>query len=148
MIFLTAYFMKEGDMSQVPVENSDRVVRARIAPSRTWAGMLVDSAHRVTHYLHLSASPCANCNGPVIAGQMGTREDDIARETEVREIGAVCLLCGRRPAAMPEPSMEHRFRPVEWKWTIKQEAGPPVPADDMLPTELSQDADTPVQSAG
>src|SRR5947207_1596556 len=113
MIFQTAYFMKEGDMSQVPVENSDRVVRARIAPSRTWAGMLVDSAHRVTHYLHLSAFPCAHCNGPVIAGQMGTREDDIARETEFREIGAVCLFCGRRSAAMPEPSMEHRFRPVE-----------------------------------
>jgi hypothetical protein len=134
-------------MAQILTEESDPVVRARVPPARTWAGALVDSAHRVTHYLHLSAFPCAHCNGPVIAGQMGTREDDITRETEVRGIGAVCLFCGRRPAAVPEPLVAHRFRPIEWKWMIKQQAGPLNSGDDPLTAELSQDADTPVQSS-
>jgi hypothetical protein len=51
-------------------------VYARFSPPRTWSGVL-EGAERATHHLHLVAFPCEKCNGPVILGWIGTREDDI-----------------------------------------------------------------------
>jgi hypothetical protein len=113
----------------------------------TWNGTLVDASNTVTHYLHLSAFPCEKCNGPVIAGSLGTRRDDISQETDIRKIGAACIACGFSPEKMVEPAVDHRFRPVEWKWAIKphlqarQESSPADSSDDPLSVELSQDAD-------
>jgi hypothetical protein len=129
-------------MSQLPVVSDGPAVDARVSPVLTWAGGVVKATGRATHYLHLAAFPCAKCNGPVIVGSLGTRHDEIAKETEITEIGAVCLACGRRPEVMIEPSAKHRFRQVEWEWVIKKQPQPEDPGDDQLAAELSQDADT------
>jgi hypothetical protein len=47
-------------------------------------------------YLHLSAYACARCNGPVVAGSLATRENEISKETDIRHVGAICLTCGHR----------------------------------------------------
>jgi hypothetical protein len=102
---------------------------------------MVGALETVTHYLHLSAFPCEKCNGPVIAGSLGTRHDIITQETDIRPIGAICLACGFRPEIVLEPSKDHRFRPVEWHWAIKDLTRIVVSADDPLAAEPSQDAD-------
>jgi hypothetical protein len=118
--------------SQVPAVSDDPVVKARTMP---------DLAETATHYLHLSASPCEKCNGPVIAGSLGTRRDDISQETDIKTVGAICIACGFRPEFVVEPSVDHHFRPVEWRWAIKQLPRPAPFSDDLLAVELSQDAD-------
>jgi hypothetical protein len=80
-----------------------------------WNGTLADAAETATHYLHLSAFRCEKCSGPVIAGSLGTRLDDISQETDIRKIGAVCIACGFRPEIIAKQSVGHHFRPVEWK---------------------------------
>jgi hypothetical protein len=111
-------------MSQAPVVSDGPVVQARAMPPMTWNGTLVGAAETATHYLHLSAFPCEKCNGPVIVGSLGTRHDDISRETDIRRVGAACIACGFRPEIIAEESVDHRFRPVEWKWAIKEHVQP------------------------
>lgn len=105
-------------MSEVP-ELSDDPVNNRMMPPMTWNGTLVGPAETARHYLHLTAFPCQKCNGPVIAGSLGTRHDDISQETDIRAVGAICIACGCRPDAIVPPSIDHHFRPVEWQWAIK-----------------------------
>lgn len=110
--------------------------------ARTWAGKLVRADEQSTRYLHLYAFPCAKCNGPVIVGSLGTRENDLSKETALNDVGAICLACGCRPETIIGPSIGYSFRPVQWEWTKPQ---PAVTADadgESLATELSQDADT------
>ncbi len=133
-------------MSQVPIITDSPVLNARAMPPMTWNGTLVDAEETMTHYLHLSAFPCEKCNGPVVAGSVGNRLDGISQETDIRKIGAACITCGFRPETMVEPSVGHRFRPVEWRWTIKPHALPAAPSDDSLSAELSQDADSQPES--
>jgi hypothetical protein len=115
---------------------------SRASARRTWAGNLVSTAACAKHYLHLYAFPCDKCNGPVVVGSLGTKEDDISRETGISVIGAVCLACGCRPETMIQPSIGHSFRPVEWEWEIGKQPAAAASAGDSLETELSQDADT------
>jgi hypothetical protein len=127
-------------MSQVSTASQSPVVQARAMPPMTWNGTLAEAAGTETHFLHLSAFPCEKCNGPVIAASLGTRRDDISRETDIRKVGATCIACGFRPEIVAEPSVDHRFRPVEWKWAIKQ-AAQPAGLSTELAEELAQDAD-------
>jgi hypothetical protein len=113
-------------MSQTPVVTDGLVVQSRAMPPMTWSGSLVGPRETATHYLHISAFPCEKCNGPVIAGWLGTRHDDICQETDIRKVGAACIACGFMPETIVEPSVGHRFRPVEWKWAIKEHAQPAV----------------------
>lgn len=130
-------------MSQISMLRKALAVSARSSPPRTWAGTLVDAAERATQYLHLAAFPCEKCKGPVILGWIGTREDDIAKETEIKEAGAVCLSCGARPepATRIDPLEVRHFRPVEWEWTIQKKPDAIQLGGDPLTAELSQDAD-------
>jgi hypothetical protein len=128
-------------MSRTSLIKEACAVSARPSPVRTWAGTMVDAAQRATHYLHLAAVPCGKCQGPVILGWIGTREDDIAGETEVKEAGAVCLSCGSRPETPVDPLQAQHFRPVEWEWTIEKKPDAIESGGDPLPAELSQDAD-------
>jgi hypothetical protein len=123
-------------MSQVPAIDGGSRIPARATPPMTWNGTLVDAADTETYYLHLSAFPCKKCNGPVIAGSLGTRHDHISKETNVRQIGAACIACGFVPELVVEPAPEHRFRPVEWKWTIKGQAQPANPDSPSLQPEV------------
>ena len=50
-------------------------------------------------YLHLSAYPCDACAGPVIAGSLAVRENEISKETDIRPVGAICLSCGHRQSS-------------------------------------------------
>jgi len=106
-------------MPEVPEVINDPIINARMMPPMTWNGVLVGPAETATHYLHLTAFPCQKCNGPVIAGSLGTRHDVITQETEIRAVGAICIACGHRPEAILAPAVEHGFRPIEWRWAIK-----------------------------
>ena len=122
-------------MSQVPVVTDVPVAHARAVPPMTWNGTLVAAPETATHYLHLSAFACVQCNGPVIAGFLGTRHDDISKETDIRNVGAACLACGFRPEIPLEPSVEHRFRPIEWNCTVQNRAQSLPPAEGPQPEQ-------------
>jgi len=126
-------------MPQVPAADNGSTVQARVMPPMTWNGTLAAADDTETHYLHLSAFPCEKCNGPVIAGSLGTRRDSITKETDIRSVGAACIVCGFRPVIMMEPSVDHRFRPVEWKWMIKDQTQPAGHGSPAVPADLPQE---------
>ena len=68
-------------------------------------------------YLHLSAFSCDKCAGPVIAGSTAVRENEISRETDIREVGAICLSCGHRQSKATEPGLTRTFPPMRWEST-------------------------------
>ncbi len=65
------------------------------------------------HYLHLSVFQCSDCSGPVVSGSIAVRENEISKETEVSEVGAICLSCGHRQINASDGSLAcnfpHRF---------------------------------------
>jgi len=65
-------------------------------------------------YLHLSAYPCDTCAGPVISGSLGVRENEISKEIDIRQVGAICLSCGHRQCAATEPARVRHLMPMEW----------------------------------
>ena len=65
-------------------------------------------------YLHLSAYRCDACQGPVIAGSLAVRENEISKETDIRHVGAICLSCGHRQNAPTEPARVRHLMPLEW----------------------------------
>ncbi len=66
------------------------------------------------HYLHLSAYSCDKCAGPVVAGSIAVRENEISKETDVRAVGAICLTCGHRQSQATEPGVTRNFPPSLW----------------------------------
>jgi hypothetical protein len=66
-------------------------------------------------YLHLSAYSCDKCAGPVIAGLIAVRENEISKETDIRAVGAICLTCGYRQSKATEPGLTHDFPPTQWE---------------------------------
>src|SRR6201981_3917467 len=75
-------------------------------------------------YLHLSTYHCDACDGPVVAGSLAVRESEISKETDIREVGAICLSCGHRQSNATGPVLARRFLPVEWGATGAIDAGP------------------------
>ena len=76
-------------------------------------GILEGTVRR--QYLHLSAYSCDKCKGPVVSGSLAVRENEISKETEIRQVGAICLSCGHRQGKMTELGITRRFPPVEWE---------------------------------
>ena len=66
-------------------------------------------------YLHLSAYTCDRCAGPVIAGSLGVRENEISKETEISSVGAICLSCGHRQDKASAGGRPRYFFPIEWE---------------------------------
>jgi hypothetical protein len=66
-------------------------------------------------YLHLSAYACDQCAGPVIAGSLGVRENEISKEVEISAVGAICISCGHRQNKATEPGRPRYFFPIEWE---------------------------------
>lgn len=62
-----------------------------------------------TQYLHLSAYLCDDCSGPVVSGWLAVRESDVSKETDLRQVGAVCLSCGHRQSKITEPGVTVNF---------------------------------------
>jgi hypothetical protein len=73
-------------------------------------------------YLHLTAYSCDECNGPVIAGSVAVRENEISRETGIRQVGAICLSCGHRQSGPTEPERVRHLLPIEWSPVATNEA--------------------------
>ncbi|MGB9234870.1 MAG: hypothetical protein WCC04_10685 [Terriglobales bacterium] len=67
------------------------------------------------HYLHLSAYSCDKCTGPVVAGSTAVRENEISKETDIRQVGAICLSCGHRQSKATEPGLTRNFPPTRWE---------------------------------
>jgi hypothetical protein len=74
-------------------------------------------------YLHLSAYCCDECNGPVIAGSLAVRENEISKETGITPVGAICLSCGHRQSGPTEPERARHLLPIEWEPVSTSEAG-------------------------
>lgn len=66
-------------------------------------------------YLHLSAYPCDKCNGPVVAGSLAVRENEISKETDIRQVGAICLSCGHRQSKSTDVDNTRNFPPARWE---------------------------------
>jgi len=66
-------------------------------------------------YLHLSAYPCDACAGPVVAGYLAVRENEISKETDIRQVGAICLSCGHRQSEATEPAQVRHLPPMQWE---------------------------------
>jgi hypothetical protein len=66
-------------------------------------------------YLHLSAYSCDQCDGPVVAGSLAVRENEISKETDIRALGEMCLSCGHRQHHAGVASFTRHFLPVEWQ---------------------------------
>ncbi len=75
-------------------------------------------------YLHLSVFLCDVCAGPVVAGSLAVRENEISRETDIRPVGTICLSCGHR-LSTPTPSARVlHLLPMEWAPTDIAKAPP------------------------
>jgi hypothetical protein len=66
-------------------------------------------------YLHLSVYPCDTCTGPVIAGSTAVRENEISKEIDIRQVGAICLSCGHRQDKATEPARACHVLPIAWE---------------------------------
>ncbi|MGC2196493.1 MAG: hypothetical protein WA628_17600 [Terriglobales bacterium] len=66
-------------------------------------------------YLHLSAYSCDGCGGPVVAGSLAVRENEISKETDIRLVGEICLSCGHRQRQASDARSIRHFPPVEWQ---------------------------------
>jgi len=74
-------------------------------------------------YLSLSAYSCDQCKGPVISGSLAVRENEISKETDIRQVGAICLSCGHRQSSATEPARTRDLSPLEWEPVRAIEAG-------------------------
>ena len=68
-----------------------------------------------TQYLHLSVYPCDACTGPVISGSTAVRENEISKEIDILQVGAICLSCGHRQDKATEPARACHVLPIAWE---------------------------------
>lgn len=77
--------------------------------------MMCSGAPMRKQYLHLSAYSCDQCDGPVVAGSLAVRENEISKETDIRALGEMCLSCGHRQHHAGVANFTRHFLPVEWQ---------------------------------
>jgi hypothetical protein len=65
-------------------------------------------------YLHVSAYSCEKCRGPVISGSTAVRENEISKETDIGEVGTICLSSGHGQSKATAPGGTGDFPPVQW----------------------------------
>ena len=65
-------------------------------------------------YLHLCAYSCDKCRGPVVSASLGVRENEISKENQIRQVGAICLECGHRQNQAAERLRARFLPPIEW----------------------------------
>ena len=51
----------------------------------------------------------------MVSGSLAVRENDISKETDIREIGTACLSCGARQGKAAEGAFTRFFPPREWE---------------------------------
>jgi hypothetical protein len=52
--------------------------------------------------------------GAVVTASLAVRENEISKETDKQEIGAMCLACGHKEGRATEPGVARHFPPTEW----------------------------------
>ena len=57
-----------------------------------------------------------------MAGSLAVRENEISKETDIQQVGAICLSCGHRQSKMTKLGMPRQFPPVEWEQQITADA--------------------------
>jgi hypothetical protein len=65
-------------------------------------------------YLHLFVYACDSCQGPVVVGSLAVRENEISKESDIRQVGAICLSCGQRQNTSTAPASARHSLPMEW----------------------------------
>jgi len=65
-------------------------------------------------YLHLSVYSCDKCHGPMVSASFAVRENAISKETDIRQVGAMCLSCGQRQQNATGTAGVRHLPPVEW----------------------------------
>ncbi|MCU1286266.1 MAG: hypothetical protein JWO13_2616 [Acidobacteriales bacterium] len=73
-------------------------------------------------YLHLCIYRCDNCEGPVVTGSLAVRENEISERSEIRELGAMCLSCGKKQAKPADSHDARDISPVPWEQTSALDA--------------------------
>jgi hypothetical protein len=68
-------------------------------------------------YLHLAAYRCDRCNGPFVVASLAVRQNEISKETEICQLGKVCLVCGNKQCMATEFNTVRHFPPIEWEST-------------------------------
>ena len=66
------------------------------------------------HYLHLAAFTCETCNGPVLSGSFATRKTETQRESDIREVGSVCLSFRKQFSELPTSRAHTPRGALEW----------------------------------
>ena len=89
-------------------------------------------------YLHLSAYTCDICSGPVIAGSLGVRENEISKESEISAVGAICISCGHRQDKATEPGRPRYFFPIEWEQVSVKAVGHSVHSEPAYAEALNR----------
>ena len=77
-------------------------------------------------YIHLSAYPCDQCSGPVVAATLAVRENEISKETDFRQVGPICLACGHRQLEVSRPNSTSHFPPARWEPVSAVKVQPPA----------------------
>jgi len=68
-------------------------------------------------YLHLVAYRCDKCSGPFVAASLAVRQNEISKETEICQVGEICLACGNKQCMATELNAVRHFPPIEWEST-------------------------------
>jgi hypothetical protein len=101
-------------MSQIPLINEAPAVFARYSPPRE-PGLEPSRAQNARPTISILWLPHVEMQRATDSRLTGRREDDVSKETEIKEAGAVCLSCGSRPETPTESLQGRHFRPVEWE---------------------------------
>jgi DNA-directed RNA polymerase subunit RPC12/RpoP len=72
-------------------------------------------------HLHLCVYRCETCGGPVVSGSLGTRETEITKEIDIRQVGAVCLSCGH--GQEKSGAVVRGCPPIEWNLSFRGFSG-------------------------
>ncbi len=66
-------------------------------------------------YLHLAAYRCDKCSGPFVTASLAVRQNEISKETEIVQVGKICLACGNSQCLATELNAVRHFPPIEWE---------------------------------
>ena len=66
-------------------------------------------------YLHVSVHSSNKCQGPVVSASLAVRENVISKETDFRQVGAICVSCGLRDHNANGKVRVRHFPPMEWE---------------------------------
>jgi hypothetical protein len=50
-----------------------------------------------------------------VAGSTAVRENEISKEIDIRQVGAICLSCGHRQDKATEPARVRQLPPIAWE---------------------------------